>query len=128
MGLNSLIRSSVSIADNVTKTLQSTVLHSAWIGYGSYAEPLYSTTISRKALVEYKQRMYTMGNGQEIVQKAVITFVGPIEANGAIDRQEPLDSRDKITLPSGYTGPILSVEGVVDPSTNQPYMFVVVMG
>jgi hypothetical protein len=72
--------------------------------------------------------MRRMANGQEVMQRATVTFIGPVTANGAVDRQEPIDPRDKITLPDGSTGSILSIEGVADPSTSYPYMFVVALG
>jgi hypothetical protein len=128
VGLNSIIRSAVATADRVTKTLQDVVLHYAWTGTGIYGEPIYADAISRYALIEYQQRLYKLSDGQEILQKATVTFIGPISSNGASDRQEPIDSRDKIVLPNGYTGPIKQVNGIVDPSTSQPYMYAVVLG
>jgi len=128
MGLDSIIRNSVSIADSVTKSLQVNVSHYAWTGSGIYGEPTYGPEIVRPAVVEYAQRLRKTGDGQEIMQKASILFIGPITADGAVDRREPIDPRDKIILPNGHTGPILSVEGVVDPSTNSPYTIEVILG
>jgi len=128
MALDDIIRSSVAIADNVTKSLQVNVSHFAWIADNDFSQPDYSPEIIRKAIVEYAQRLRKTGDGQEIMQQASILFVGPIRADGAVDRREPIDPRDKIILPNGYTGPILSVEGVVDPDTNSLYTVEVILG
>jgi len=128
MALDSLVRSAVSIANSVTSSLQANVSHFAWTGFGTYGEPTFATAIVRPAIVDYKQRLRKTADGQEIMQQASVMFVGPITANGSTDRREPVDPRDKIVLPNSYTGPILNVEGVVDPSTNAPYAIEVILG
>lgn len=128
MGLDSIIRSGVATIDAVTASLQVSVTHAAWTGHGNYAEPTYATGVARKAIVVFKQRMRKLGNGQEVLQQASVVFPRPIAANGTADRREPIDPRDKLTLPNGYTGPILDVQGVVDPLTNAPYSLEVILG
>jgi hypothetical protein len=39
-----------------------------------------------------------------------------------------LDVRDKIVLPDGLTGPIIKVNGVVDPDTDEIYALEVMLG
>ena len=128
MGLDALIRSAIGIAASVTSSLQVNVDHYAWTGTGTYSEPTYATAVVRPAVVEYRQRQKDTVDGQEIVQQTVITLIGPITANGATDRREPVDPRDKIVLPNGYTGPILTVNGILDPTTSSPYLIEVVLG
>lgn len=128
MGLDELIRFGVATADFVTKSLQANVTHAAWIGSGVYGEPSYASAVTRPALVEYKQRLRKTSGGQEVMQQASVIFIGPITANGAAERREPVDPRDQIFLPNGYTGPILSVEGAIDPSTNSLYTVEVILG
>ena len=128
MGLDSILRNAIATANSVTSSLQSTILHEAWIGQDGYGKPTYATGVQRQAIVEMRQRRRPLPDGRELIQEAHITFVQPIAANGASERREPIDPRDRITLPSGLTGPIHDVRGVVDPGTNQPYLLEVVLG
>lgn len=128
MGLDSIVRNAVATANRVTGALQATVQHAAWTGEDGYSKPIYATAVARPAIVEMRQRQRRMPDGREVLQMAVVTFVGPIAPNGAAQRREPVDPRDLITLPSGYTAPILDVVGVVDAGTDAPYMLEVVLG
>lgn len=128
MSLDSLIRQGVAVADRLTASLQDSVVFFAWIGSGSEGEPEYAAPISIPAVVEEKEYLRKLSSGEEVTQKASITIPRPVPPNGAANRKEPIDPRDQIILPSGYTGPILDVAGVVDPSTHQPYMLEVVLG
>ena len=128
MGLDATIRAAISVISTATADLQATVAHAAWTGKDGYNKPTFATPVSRQALVELKQRLRRLPNGQEVLQQAAVTFIGPISPNGATGRREPIDPRDSITLPNGYSGPILDVQGLVDPSTNRPFMVSVVMG
>jgi hypothetical protein len=123
-----IVREGVAIADETTASLQDDILHYAWIADGDFSEPTYAPAILRKAIVEEKEYQRRLSNGQEITQRAAITIPRPIAANGAANRREPVDPRDKFVLPSGFTGPILNVNGVTDPKTHAPYMFEIILG
>lgn len=129
MGLARLVRNAVALANNLTKDLQVPVIHEPWIGNDpTFGTPLYGTAVTRLALVEMKQRTLRSNSGQEIMQRAAVTFTYPIEANGAAHRQEPLDIRDKLTLPSGYTGPIRMIEGLENNFPDSPYLLEIILG
>lgn len=128
MGLDSIIRNAITLANSVTADLQTTVTHEAWIGQNSRGLPTYDDAVSRSAVVEFKQVRRRRPDGSETLQAARVTFVGPIASNGADGRREPIDNRDRITLPNGYSGPILEVLGVVDPTTGAPYALDVILG
>ena len=128
MGYDTIIRNAVAVIDRQTATLQDTILFYAWTGFGTYGEPTYGSVVSMQAIVEEKQTLLHLSDGQEVSQRAKIVIPRPITANGATGRREPVDPRDKIVLPSGYTGPILSVEGVMDPTTNAPYSYDIILG
>lgn len=128
MGFDTIFRKMIGVIDKTSSSLQVPVTHYPWIDSGDYSEPKYGLPITRLAVVDFSQRLHRMSNGQEIMQRASITFPRPIEANGAKDRKEPIDSRDKLVLANGYSGPILDVEGVLDPSTNLPYSVQVILG
>lgn len=128
MGLADIVRSGVAVANTLTAGLQVTVSHYAWTGHDVYGAPTFAAAVSRSALVDMTRKLRRMPDGQESVAHAVITIVGPITANGGSNRQEPIDPRDKFTLPDGSTGPILDIKGLLDPSTNKPFMYEVVIG
>lgn len=128
MSLSSIVRRAVAIADKTTKSLQDTITFEAWIGFTDAGGPEYDSAISILAIIEEKQVLRRLASGQEVMQKATITIPRAVAANGAAERREPIDPRDRITLPSGYTGPILDVSGVTDPLTHRAYMYQVVLG
>jgi len=128
MNLADILRNSIALANTITSDLQTTVAHSAWIGQDRNGKPLYDTAVNRAAIVEYKTELRRIPSGEEIAQTATITIVGPIDDNGAADRREPVDPRDKFVLPNGFSGPILDVSGVIDPSTGRPYTITVTLG
>lgn len=95
------------------------VTHEAWIGQDSYEDPIYDVPVIRKALIQEGTIPHRGGqDGESITTRACISFREPVEPNGAVGRNEPIDPRDRITLPSGLTGPIVSDGGaVINPST-----------
>jgi hypothetical protein len=131
MGFGDIIRKNLPIADRLTGGtggVQDDIVVYPWIGNTLEGGPDYGDPVTMGAIVyerEYQRRMPT---GEEVTQRAELTIPRPIAANGAADRREPLDPRDKIVLPSGYTGPILHVDGLTDPTTHAPFMFVVILG
>jgi hypothetical protein len=120
----------ILIIDEVLQSLnmQDTITIHPWIGINEYGGPLYGHSVSMLAIIEEKERVKRLDTGQEVRQKALITIPRTIAPHGAAQRREPIDPRDKIILPSGYTGPILEVMGVVDPETHVPYSFDVALG
>ena len=129
MALDTILRKGVALANTLTAALQDTVKHEAWIGHDGFAKPTYDpSSINRQAIVEMDQRLIRLADGQEVQQRARVTVIGPITGNGANGRKEPVDPRDRITLPDGTTGPILDVKGVSDPSTGAPYAYTIILG
>jgi len=122
MGLADVVRSAVAIADSVTASLQTDVTHEAWIDDDRFGKPTYADPVTRKALVSQVQKLVRTADDRTVVAKTKVSFLRPIPAQGASGRAEPLDPRDKITLPDGTTGPLLAVEGMVDPGTDRPYL------
>jgi hypothetical protein len=126
MGLDDIVRNAVATANSVTRTLQTTVTHRAWTGQDGYGKPTFASPVTRSAVVELTQALskpvlVRTSTGQEKAARAKVLFLTPIAANGASGRTEPIDPRDEITLPDGTTGPILSIEGTVDPDTSRPF-------
>jgi len=123
-GLAASIASAVEAADAGTKSLQVDVVHEAWVGGDALGAPApFASPVLRKALVQEGAIHHELPDGQVITSKAIISFLELVEPNGADGRQEPIDPRDKITLPSGMTGKIREVPGsMLNPLTNAPYV------
>lgn len=128
MGLGALVRGAVALANTVTADLQVSVTVYAWIGDSVANKPTYAAGVAYPALVEFEQRAVRMTNGQEVQQVAKVSFLRPITANSAAGRRNPIDPRDKIVLPSGFAGKVLSVSGLVDKATKAPFYAIVGLG
>lgn len=127
-GFADIIRTGVALANSLTSTLQVTIMHTPWIGVDANNVAQYGTPVARQAIVEYKLDSREKVYGEENLQSCTITFLNPIAANGAANRDEPIDPRDRMVLPDGTSGPLISVKGIVDPSTNKPYLYQVILG
>lgn len=127
-GFADIIRNAVAIANTLTGSLQCVVSHYAWISDNADSIPQYAAVVPRNALVTYKTEARKDATGGENIQSATVEFFAPIENNGAANRQEPIDPRDKIVLPDGTWGPIVSVDGPIDPSTSHPFLYRVTLG
>jgi len=128
-GFSSLVRVGVALADRLTTSLQVPILWHPWIGHDGYGNT-YDSPITTPAIVEHKQRLRQVSPTKQVLTLATVTIPRPLEANGAPGRMEPLDPRDLFTLPgNGNTrDSVADVEGVLDPLTNRPYMWVVYLG
>lgn len=104
--------------------LLSQVIHEPWIaGNDTDAVNPYGTAVARLALIQEGAMHVERPDGQVVTTKARVSFKGPVEPNGAEGRQEPIDPRDRITLPSGLVCSIVEVPGVLTNSeTGQPYL------
>jgi len=136
MDFSALIREvGLPIIDEMTSSLQGVIALSAWTGTDDYSKPTYANAVFIPAIIEDQTHLRRVGrskqdvvDGQEVVQKAMVTIPRPVAPNGAANRKEPIDPRDKITLPNGYTGPIMNINGIIDPATGLPYMFEIGLG
>lgn len=126
MGGTAWLAGAVAVADAATQGLgfQVEVTHEAWIpqpdalGDGEYAVP-----VTRSGLVQEGVLHHEKPDGQVVTTKARISFLAPVPPHGAAGRQEPIDPRDRFTLPSGLSGQAIEVPGVlVDPTTGHPYV------
>lgn len=131
MGLRDIVRGGVATAKGVLggpSGLLDGVTHEAWTGQDGYGKPTYATGLPYEAFVEYRRELDRVVGAEEIIQLASVMILEPIPDTVATGRQNPLDPRDRITLPDGRTGPILEFKGVSDPSTTKPYFFEIVLG
>jgi hypothetical protein len=126
MALADVIRAGVAGVQAQLTSLQVTVTHEAWIGHAdAYGGPDYAPPVSLSALVQEGTNQRRLPTGEVITARACVSFLQPVPANGAVGRREPIDPRDRVTLPSGITGPLVENPGaMVDPSTGRPYLSV----
>lgn len=124
MGLASIVRNGIAIADKITKDLQAPVLIQRWISEGRSGTPgREASPITVMAIIEPDKNKVPNPSGGAMIVTSKITILTPMAAQGAAGRDEPIDQRDLVTLPDGSTCPIFRVLGyLTDPSTNYPYM------
>lgn len=130
MGLASVIRQGVKVADQVTSDLQVEVSHYVWVSNDEYGNSTFDHAgpVLRKCLFELKRKLVKAPSGQMLYTRCSLTFIYPIEAHGASGRQEPIDPRDMFVLADGTTGPVLDILGFLDSGTDSPYLHQVWLG
>lgn len=129
---NAWLTGAVAVANAATQALglQVDVVHEAWVRQkNALGDADYATPVSRPALAQEGVLHHPKPDGTVITTKARLSFLEPVPPNGAEGRQEPFDSRDIFTLPSGLSGHPVEVPGVlVDPLTGHPYVSTVWLG
>lgn len=129
MSLASIVRSGVATANKITGSLQGVVTIKQWTGQTAFGDATYGKTLKIPAIIEQGEKQFEMQNGTSIVTKATVTFLQPVPVNGAAGRVEPIDGRDKLTLPDGTTGPtMVGAPMIVDPASSKPYFQIVGIG
>jgi hypothetical protein len=129
MGLSDILRAGIAIADNVTKDVQGDVTWEAWTSQGFKGTPTYASPVILKAIIDQTRKRRFNAEGQLVTVVASLTILEPVTPNGAAGRDEPIDPRDRITLPDGTTGPILTGPGSVwDPGQARPFLNEIQLG
>lgn len=123
MSIRTIVVKAISIVNNVTSSLQANVTLEAWLDSNLDGSALYDLPVTLKALVEGEQKRMVNTESEEVVSTTKITIIGPVADNGAPGRREPIDPRDRLTMPDGITAPIIMVKGLIDPLTTRPYLF-----
>lgn len=93
----------------------------AWVGEDNKGNPDYAAAVSYFGFVEYMPQDRPGMPGQVTRAAAHIIFPEQIAPNGAADRVEPIDPRDKVILPDGTSVPIVEVGKIRDAETQLPY-------
>lgn len=127
MSLLDVLRSGISVADKVTKSLQSTVTYERYLSEDGYGTKTYAAAVQLRAIVDYVSVQVRTGSGQLTVSRATITLLD-IAAVSAATSGLGIDNNDRFTLPDGDTGPILDIRGFVDAGTGHPISTEVVIG
>ena len=108
MSLRPSVRRAVRTARRSARLIEVDVQHEFGIERNSAGKITYEHTETLQAIVEPVTRTFRDKDGASRVSRATITFLFPVLVG----------TSDRLTLPSGQTGPILQVsEGLVDPSS-----------
>lgn len=129
--MSSLIRKAVAVAYSVVGKLDIpvTVTHYPWISQDVFGAPTYAPVgVPYSVIFDERQQQKRDEEGIVVSTRAYLAFLEPIAPNAAAGRLNPLDPRDKIVLPDGTTGPIVSSSGFVDKGTGKPYFHEVWIG
>lgn len=128
MDVAALIRNGVATANSLLATAQGTCTLAAWTGQDGKGKATYATAVPFQAVVDYTRRQRWL-DGRQVNVVATLTVLAPIAANGATGRREPVDTRDRIVLPDGTTGPILTTpNAVLDPAQGRPFIHEILIG
>lgn len=128
MALSDIIALGVQVASSTTESLKVSVLHEAWTGQSATGKPSYSSQ-TVKCIVDDSQKTIVTGSGRVVTAMATLTFLDPVPANGASGRREPIDPRDRFTLPNGFTGYVIETPGsVINPETGQGFIQEIMLG
>jgi hypothetical protein len=117
MGFDSLLRSAVQTASRLTASLQVDVQHEARTGIDGYGKPTFAAAVTRAAIVELRPKLLRRPDGQEVMASATVTFLGNVA----------IAVEDRLTLPGGQVGTVLTVGGVADPASGT-YMVTATLG
>ena len=118
MSLATILQGGISIANDVTNSLQATVTHKAFSAVDGYGKITYATGVARTAIVERRQKYVRTATGEEKLSLARILFLTPVS----------VDERDRFTLPDSTEMPILRIGGPIDPTTKQEFVVEVELG
>lgn len=134
-----IIRAGVAIADSLTQGAQVYVTHEAWISGGEMGD-VYADPVQIRAVVDRSNKQAMRGTTVLFIG-ATLTFTTspehPLTSGGSpVDtsqitppRTGPIDTRDRITLPDGWTAQVVDIpEGVIDPGTGRGFAPVVLLG
>src|SRR6266516_4301785 len=92
------------VAYTLTKWLQCLVTLEAYVGQNDHGK-LYATPVTLSAIVDLTNKQFVDKTGKVTTIAATVTVIGDIAPNGAITiplRREPVDIKDRITLPNGF--------------------------
>ena len=128
MSLAKLVASAVATADSATRTLRVGVSFQTWKGRDEFGGDTYNPAITIPALVDYGAKIIVDEAGREITVTHAIHLLRPLADAGDTGRREPIDPRDRFTLPDGTTGYARQVRSFVNGETESGYYFTVMMG
>lgn len=128
MDFAALVRNGVAVANTLTETVQATCQLEQWTGQDGKGKATYATAVPFNAVVDYTRKQRFL-DGRQVNVVATLTVLTPVAPNGGAGRREPVDPRDRVTLPDGTRAPILGTPGaVLDPAGGRPFIHEIQLG
>lgn len=121
-----ILRLAVKIANNTTRAWQPLVSYARKTSVAGYG-PVLAAPVSLHAIIDFRSSQVKMPDGTLRTTKATVTLLDVNEVIAATSGQG-ITIDDVFTLPSGDTGPILSLDGFVDAGTGHPLATEVMLG
>jgi hypothetical protein len=120
MSLLSVLQKGIKLADKIVKPLEATVTFQKYVstgdGYGTGSYPHGPQSL--RAIVEWKTVEVATSSGQVPAARPTVLFLD-IDALMEATLGEGIKEEDSITLSDGTTGPISTIGGFMDASTNR---------
>lgn len=121
--------SGIAIANDLTKGVQASVVIEPWESQATDGTITYGDPVTYSAVVDTTRKQKVGVGGELLIIGATVTIIGDVTPNGATGRIEPIDPRDRVTLPDGRVAPIVSVpNSVVNPATNRGLIHEIELG
>ncbi len=127
-----VLESGIQLLDSLIPGVKTVCTLEQFTGSDANGDETYAPPITDiEAVVDYTNKV-TIRNAQIVSISATLTILKEVPFNNTVTdppRRNPIDPRDKITLPDGTTGKILSVPGAVNnPTTGTGFIQVVEIG
>lgn len=132
MSLATAIRDAVGLAAQEVDEVLEEVQWFPWVedDANDNGRPVYADApILLRGAVEREPGVINLSSGEVIEYSHHIAFMGPVAAQGATGRKEPIDPRDKFVLADGTTSPTARVKpALFDSTTLAGFAFEVWLG
>lgn len=128
MAFAPLIRKMVGVANKLVAPgdLQDYVTYERQVSVDRYGKKIYAAAVQLPAAIDWKQHQVRTLAGELTTSRAHLTFPDVAAVKAAAP--EGFGDYDKFTLPDGTTGPILDMNGYIDPGTHVPFVYEVWLG
>ena|ERR1700722_2212733 len=127
-----ILVSGIKLANTLTSGVQVPIGWEAFVGEDAMGAATYAPKVTLMAVYDDNDKQYAVPGGEVVNIDCTLTIVGDVPANGAVTsppRNEPIDTRDRITLPTNLTYPIVAApSSVINPSTNRGLIQQIVLG
>ncbi len=127
MSIRDALVAGVKAVDKVTKSVQPVVAYEQVVATDEFGALMYSAPIMMHAIWDDKEVPVRTREGVLTSARATLTLLSVLEVVMSTGG-EGVKANDRFTLPNGYTGLVLDVNGTVDPGTGHPFATTVMLG
>jgi hypothetical protein len=124
-----ILRAGVALTNKLTAGAQAQIKIEPWVAQDTFGLITYGSPVFYSAVIDSTRKQLRTAAGELLEITATATIIGDVLPNGALGRIEPIDPRDRVTLPDGKQAPIMSVpNSFVDPGTNRGIIHEIMLG